>query len=39
MKKEAERRGAELAPTSLTAGISAGNGVVSMSSCWENLMG
>jgi hypothetical protein len=38
MKNEAERRGAELAPTSLTAGMSEGNGVVSMSTCWENLM-
>jgi hypothetical protein len=38
MKNDAERRGAELAPTSLTAGMSSGKGAVSMSTCWENLM-
>lgn len=37
MKKEADRRGAELAPISLTDGMSAGIGVVSMSRCWSNL--
>lgn len=29
MKKEADKRGAEVAPTSLTAGIESGRGVVS----------
>lgn len=38
MKKEADRRGAELAPTSLTAGMLSGRGVVSMSIDWLNLV-
>lgn len=37
MKKEALRRGAELAPSSLTLGMSSGRGVVSMRACWLNL--
>jgi hypothetical protein len=37
MKKDAERRGAELAPISLTAGTSSGSGVVSMRTCCWNL--
>ena len=37
MKKEAESRGAELAPISWTLGMSSGSGVVSMRTCWLNL--
>jgi hypothetical protein len=37
MKNEAESRGAELAPTSWTLGMSSGRGVVSISVCWLNL--
>ena len=37
MKKLALSSGAELAPTSCTAGIESGSGVVSMSVDWENL--
>lgn len=37
MKKEAESRGAELVPSSLTLGIEAGSGVVSMRIAWVNL--
>lgn len=37
MKKEADIRGAELAPSSLTLGIESGRGVVSKSCSWENL--
>lgn len=37
MKKEAESRGAELAPISETLGMSSGRGVVSMRTCWLNL--
>lgn len=37
MKKEAESRGAELAPSSLTLGIESGRGVVSMSCSRLNL--
>jgi len=37
MKKEAESRGAELAPSSLTFGIESGKGVVSYNSCWLKL--
>jgi hypothetical protein len=37
MKKEAERRGAEEAPTSVTAGMEAGRGVVSTKTVWLNL--
>lgn len=38
MKKDADRRGAELAPISWTLGMSSGRGVVSMSTCWWNLV-
>lgn len=37
MKKEADRRGADVAPTSLTLGISSGRGVVSTRTCWLKL--
>ena len=37
IKKLALSNGAELAPTSCTAGIEGGRGVVSMSVDWENL--
>lgn len=38
MKKDADIRGAELAPSSLTLGIESGSGVVSISCCWLNLV-
>lgn len=37
MKNEALRSGAELAPSSLTLGMSSGRGVVSMRACWLKL--
>lgn len=37
MKKDALIKGAELAPISLTFGMSSGRGVVSMRRCWLNL--
>lgn len=37
MKKLAESNGAELAPISVTGGMSAGRGVVSMRVAWLNL--
>jgi len=37
MKNEALRSGAEEAPISLTGGMEAGRGVVSMRTCWLNL--
>ncbi len=39
MKNEALSSGAEEAPISLTGGMDAGRGVVSMRTCWENLWG
>ena len=38
MKNEALINGAELAPISFTFGISSGRGVVSMRTCWLNLI-
>lgn len=37
MKNAALVKGAELAPISLTFGMSSGRGVVSMRTCWLNL--
>jgi hypothetical protein len=39
MKNEALSSGAEEAPISLTGGMDAGRGVVSMRTCWLNLWG
>lgn len=38
MKKDADIKGAELAPSSLTLGTESGRGVVSISTCWLNLV-
>lgn len=38
MKKDAERSGADVAPISLTGGTESGSGVVSMRTCWLNLV-
>ena len=39
MKKLADNRGAEEAPTSVTFGTESGRGVVSRRTCWLNLWG